>query len=71
MMAACRVKTLLALLAVTWPHGSIVKAATTVTCGDYGTLEVGTSYEVDNNGTWPCQINFNVNNRLVEALSVR
>ena len=66
MLAACTVKALLALLAVTRPQSFLAEAATTVTCGDYGTLDVGTSYEVDNNGTWPCQINFNVNNRWVQ-----
>ena len=57
---------LLALLALTWPFSSLVNAAKLVTCGDYETLDVGTSFDVDNKGTWPCQINFNVNNRYVK-----
>ena len=59
--------TLLTLPALTCSQGVSVKAAKAVTCGDYRTLDVGSSHEVDNNGSWPCQISFNVNSRLVTA----
>ncbi len=40
----------------------------TLTCGDYRVLDSDTTYRLENRGTWPCSIFFNVKNECTPRL---